>query len=241
MTTINSEITLGALVNAYPGLAGELERRGLDYCCGGQRTLLEACAAQGLDPASTTAELSQAASRTAPAAEWASMDAVALVEHLVATHHAYLWDELPRLSALLAKIVSVHGERHPELVTIAVCFESARADLEPHLLKEERVLFPMIVELAGASIAPRFHCGTLRNPIAMMLHEHDAVGELLAELNRLTNGYLVPDDGCASYVACFDGLAHFEADTHLHIHKENNLLFPMVIRLEQPLAEVATT
>ena len=120
MKTINSAITLASLVNEHPDLAGELERRGLDYCCGGQRTLLEACVAHGLDPASTTAELSQAALRTARAAEWASMDAVALVEHLVATHHAYLWAELPRLSALLAKIVSVHGERHAELAAVAV-------------------------------------------------------------------------------------------------------------------------
>ncbi len=240
MNTINSAITLASLVNEYPDLAGELERRGLDYCCGGQRTLLEACAAKGLDPASTTVELSQAASRTATAAEWASMEAAALVEHLVATHHAYLWAELPRLSALLAKIVSVHGERHPELVGVATCFESVRADLEPHLLKEERVLFPMIVELGGASIVPAFHCGTLRNPISMMLLEHDVVGDLLAELNRLTNGYHVPNDGCASYAACFDGLARLESDTHMHIHKENNLLFPMVVRMEQSFTEAAT-
>lgn len=241
MTTINPAITLASLVNEHPDLAGELERRGLDYCCGGQRTLLEACAAQGLDPASTTAELSDLASRTAPAAEWASMDVVALVQHLVATHHAYLWTELPRLSALLAKIVAVHGERHPDLVGVAACYESVRADLEPHLLKEERVLFPMIVELARSSTVPAFHCATLRNPIAMMLREHDAVGDLLAELNRLTNGYRVPDDGCASYVACFDGLARLESDTHLHIHKENNLLFPMVDRMERSLAQVAAT
>ncbi len=240
MSTINPTITLASLVNEHPDLAGELERRGLDYCCGGQQTLLEACAAQGLDPASTTAELAQAASPTAPKAEWTSMEPVALVEHLVATHHAYLWAELPRLSALLTKIVDVHGERHPELAGVAACYESVRTDLEPHLLKEERVLFPMIVELAGASIVPAFHCGTLRNPISMMLREHDAVGELLAELNRLTNGYRVPDDGCASYAACFDGLARLESDTHLHIHKENNLLFPMVVRMEQSLAGAAT-
>ena len=115
-----------------------------------------------------------------------------------------------------------------------------RADLEPHLLKEERVLFPMIVELAGASGQPAFQCGTLRNPIAMMLREHDAVGDLLAEVHRLTNGFTVPHDGCASYVACFDGLARLESDTHLHIHKENNLLFPMVVRMERSMAGAVT-
>jgi regulator of cell morphogenesis and NO signaling len=164
------------------------------------------------------------------------MGAAELVDHLEATHHRYLHEELPRLSALVAKIVSVHGEHHPELSDIATCYEEIRADLEPHLMKEERVLFPMIRELAVATTATSFHCGTLRNPISVMLSEHDAVGDLLARLHRLTAGYVTPADGCASYVACFAGLAELEADTHLHIHKENNLLFPLVERLEGELA-----
>ena len=107
------------------------------------------------------------------------------------------------------------------------------------MLKEEQVLFPMIRELANASFAPSFPCGTLRNPISVMLREHDQVGELLAELRRLGNQYQPPDDGCASYVTCFAALAELEADTHLHIHKENNLLFPMVERMETALCGAA--
>lgn len=156
----------------------------------------------------------------------------ALVDHLEATHHRYLWNELPRLSELIDKIVGVHGGRHPELADVVGTFAQVRADLEPHLLKEERVLFPMIRELTTSPSSPSFHCGTLRNPISVMLSEHDAVGDLLARLRRLTNGYTPPADGCASYVACFTGLAELEADTHLHIHKENNLLFPMVVEME---------
>ena len=167
------------------------------------------------------------------------MGAAELVDHLEATHHRYLWEEMPRLSALMAKVVAVHGERHPELHAIAACYEEVRADLEPHLAKEEQVLFPMIRELATAPSLPSFHCGTLRNPISVMLREHDAVGELLAELRRLTNGYLAPADGCASYVTCFAALAELEADTHLHIHKENNLLFPLVTRMEANCSEPA--
>jgi regulator of cell morphogenesis and NO signaling len=97
----------------------------------------------------------------------------------------------------------------------------------------------MIRELAAASSAPSFHCGTLRNPISVMLREHDAVGELLAQLRQLTNGYLPPADGCASYVACCAALAELETDTHLHIHKENNLLFPLVLRMESELSGAA--
>jgi regulator of cell morphogenesis and NO signaling len=238
MTTIDPQTTLSSLVNAHPELAREFERRGLDYCCGGGQTLADACVSLGLDSAATLSELT-AVSTPSDVAEWSTMGAGQLVDHLESTHHRYLWHEMPRLSALVAKVVSVHGGRHPELVAIAKCYEEARADLEPHLLREEQVLFPMIRELAGASSAPAFHCGTLRNPISVMLREHDAVGELLGQLRRLTNGYQPPADGCASYVSCFAALAELEADTHLHIHKENNVLFPLVVRMESELSAAA--
>jgi len=235
MLTIDPQMTLGALVTARPELAREFERRGFDYCCGGGRSLAEACDDRGLDPVVTVSELT-AASSTVNAAEWSTMAPAALVDHLESTHHRYLWDEMPRLSALIAKVVSVHGERHPELHTIATCYEEIRGDLEPHMSKEEQVLFPMIRELDGATSPPSFHCGTLRNPISVMMREHDRVGELLLDLRRLTNDYQPPADGCVSYTTCFAALADLEADTHLHIHKENNLLFPMVVRLETELA-----
>lgn len=231
MVKIDLEMKLAEVVDAHPQLAREFERRGLDYCCGGRRTLAEACARQGLDPDLTVAELA-AAAQGSVAAEWTTMTADALVDHLEATHHRYLWDEMPRLSALLDKIVSVHGGRHPELSEISACFAQLRADLEPHMLKEERMLFPMIRQLASATAAASFHCGSLRNPISVMLSEHDAVGDLLATLRQLTGGYQPPADGCSSYIACFAALAELEADTHLHIHKENNVLFPMVMDVE---------
>jgi len=236
MVKIEESTTLAAAVDAFPQLAREFERRGLDYCCGGRRTLGDACALIGLDPATTIAELAGVGATSEPAA-WTTMTADALVDHLEATHHRYLWDEMPRVTALVDKIVTVHGTRHPELREIASCFANVCADLGPHMLKEERVLFPMIRELASTSDGvPSFHCGSVRNPISVMLSEHDAVGELLAELRRLTAGYTPPADGCATYTACFTAMEELEADTHLHIHKENNVLFPMVIQMETELA-----
>ena len=238
MVTIDVSTTLAEAVDAFPQLAREFERRGLDYCCGGQLTLGEACATIGLDAEATVSELSTATMTSQPA-EWTTMTADVLVDHLEATHHRYLWDELPRVTSLIEKIVTVHGARHPELIEIATCFALVRADLEPHLLKEERVLFPMIRELATSTDTPSFHCGSLRNPISVMLSEHDAVGAVLARLHRLTDGYTPPADGCASYAACFAAMAELEADTHLHIHKENNVLFPLVVQLEsEPSATV---
>jgi len=223
---------LGEVVTAHPQLARELERRGLDYCCGGQRSIAEACWAVGLDPASVAADLA-ATSAVSDAEPWSTMGVVDLVDHIESIHHRYLWDELPRLTALLDKIVGVHGARHPELSVVREVFAELRADLEPHLTKEERVLFPAIRELAGADAPPAFAFGSVANPISMMMIEHDRVGELLIHLRAATGDYRVPADGCASYRACFDALGELEADTHLHVHKENNVLFPAVLQLEQ--------
>jgi regulator of cell morphogenesis and NO signaling len=232
-TTISPDSTLGELVTADPSLARHLERHGLDYCCGGSRTIAEACSTHRLDVDEVIAELARTTHAPAPA--WTSMDASELAEHIESTHHRYLWEELPRLSALMDKVESVHGRRHPELTDVGRCFDELRADLQPHLLKEERVLFPMIRELATATTMPSFHCGSVGNPIAVMVREHDTAGELLARLRELTDDYTPPADSCVSYEMLYRGLAELEADTHLHVHKENNVLFPMAEHMEQQL------
>ena len=234
MPPITSQSILADLVTADPSLARQLERHGLDYCCGGTLSIAEACARQGLAVGAVIAELTTDTDQPSPA--WTTMPAGELVDHIEATHHRYLWRELPRLSALIDKVTSVHGSRHPELNDVARCFDSLRADLEPHLVKEERVLFPMIRELVSARVRPTFHCGSLRNPISMMEREHDAAGALLTRLRELTDGYTPPADGCRSYEILYRGLGELEADTHLHVHKENNVLFPMVERIERELA-----
>ena len=129
----------------------------------------------------------------------------------------------------------MHGEAHPELIRVAEVFGEIRADLEPHLRKEEEVLFPMIRSLASATSRPRFHCGSIANPIAVMEHEHVAVGALLEQMRGLTHGYQAPAGTCGSTRALMQGLAALEADTHLHVHKENNHLFPTVLVLEKAM------
>jgi regulator of cell morphogenesis and NO signaling len=166
------------------------------------------------------------------------MGLVELVDQIEATHHAYLHTELSRLEALAEKVTAKHAVRHPELEEVRSTYAELSEDFTPHLTKEERVLFPMIRELATSPTAPTFHCGSLKNPISMMMLEHDGVGELLEKLRALTNGYQTPANGCASYRALYDGLAELEADTHLHVHKENNLLFPAVIALEESWSTV---
>ncbi|MFM8935963.1 MAG: iron-sulfur cluster repair di-iron protein, partial [Vulcanococcus sp.] len=218
-----------------PALTRELERLGLDYCCGGRRSLAQACAERGLDPEAIAAELSSVPVAEAPPADWIGLSPAELVDHLEATHHQFLKRELPRLSELAAKVSRVHGASHPELVQAEAVLAEIRADLEPHLQKEEQVLFPMIRSLASASSRPSFHCGSIPNPITVMEQEHTAVGALLERLRQLTGGYQAPADTCASTRALMVGLAELEADTHLHVHKENNNLFPAVLALEQQL------
>jgi len=232
--TIDPTVTLGTLVTAIPALAAPLDRLGLDYCCGGRRSLGEAVAVAELDLDAVMSELT-AVAVPSEAVDWAEMGPAELVDHLESTHHAYLHEALPRVGALVDKVSAVHGGRHPELDEVRSLFGELRADLEPHLLKEERILFPMIRELAAATAAPSFHCGTLANPIRVMLAEHDTAGDLLARLRAATGDYAVPSDGCASYQALYAGLAELEADTHLHVHKENNVLFPAVLEAERAM------
>jgi regulator of cell morphogenesis and NO signaling len=229
MTDVQNDITLGDLVSTIPGSARVLERFGLDYCCGGRRPLGEACEALGVDAGEVREAIS--ALDPAPEPDWVGMTPGALVDHIQHTHHEYLWAELPRLQALAEKVAGVHGGRHPELVEARIIVGELRADFEPHLTKEERILFPAIRQLASDGAAS-FPFGSIANPISMMLREHDQTGEIIARLRAVTSGYQVPADGCASYAALYQGLEDVERDTHLHIHKENNLLFPAVVALE---------
>jgi regulator of cell morphogenesis and NO signaling len=231
MTTIRADDTLADLVTAHPALATDFERLGLDYCCGGRRTVAQVCGREGLDLDALLTELEMSCSVVAPPA-WTSLGIVELVDHIEATHHVYLWDELPRLTALADKVASAHSGSHPDLIPLRDAVAELRADLEPHLRKEERVLFPMIRQLAVAHEHRALHGGTVADPIRMMKFEHDRVGELLARLRMLSADYVVPADGCPSYAALFVGLEELEADTHLHVHKENNVLFPAAERLE---------
>jgi len=220
--------TLGDLVAERPAVAPALDRLGLDYCCHGDRTIAEAAAVAGLDVSSVVDALDAvgAADDTGETA-WTALALDALADHIESTHHAYLHAELPELVALATKVLSVHGERHAELAAVRRLVDAVVADLEPHLLKEERILFPAIRALAAGQ--REFPFGAVENPIRVMAQEHDAAGELLAELRAVTSGYAVPADACASYTSLYERLEALELDTHLHIHKENHSLFPRAI------------
>lgn len=220
---------IGELAVRSPRLAGVLDRLGLDYCCHGDRTLEAACTEVGLDTGAVIAELRAVPDPGEPE-EWAHLDPAALCDHIESTHHRYLHDELGALDGLADKVEAVHRERHPELVEVRALVAALRADLEPHLAKEEQVLFPAIRALASGA-QRHFPFGTIANPIRVMRAEHDGAGDLLARLRTVTDAYRIPDDACTSYRSLYQRLEAVERDTHVHIHKENNVLFPAALRL----------
>jgi len=224
---IDPAMTLGEIVTFNPSLAVELQRRGFDYCCHGSRTLSAAAGELGLEPATVANELS-AVRGDEPPAEWASLQPAELIDHIVSVHHQYLWDELPRITALVDKIVSVHGGRHPELAEVQRLYGELRADFEPHLTNEEDVVFPELRELTNGSV-PTEPSTKLDDQIAALTDQHEVVGELLEELRRVTDGYTPPADGCATYAETYRALRVLEEDTHVHVHKESNVLIPALL------------
>jgi regulator of cell morphogenesis and NO signaling len=232
-----TETTVREIATTSPAAVRVFEKYSIDYCCGGHRPLDEACREKGLSAEAVLAEVASSARQGDSGRNWARAPLSELITHILTTHHAYLNAELPHLEARLAKIAGKHGEKYPELTRLQDVFAGLKAELESHCGKEEVVLFPAIADLeaaAGEGRAPAPSCfGTVRNPIRMMMHEHDGAGEALREMRRLTQDYAVPEGVCPTFRATYADLEAMERDLHQHIHLENNILFPRAIQLEQ--------
>jgi regulator of cell morphogenesis and NO signaling len=229
--------TVREIALEQPSSIRVFEQFGIDYCCGGRRPLAEACYAGNLEIDAVIAALEDASRAPQDNAEnWSAKSLESLIAHIIATHHAYVKRELPRLAALAQKVVNRHGSTMSELPLIAVTLAQLEEELMHHLAKEEAVLFPYIADLeksiATGSPKPRSCFGTVANPIAMMTQEHDAAGTLLAEIRTLSGNFTSPPDACPTFHAYYGGLKEFEQDLHQHIHLENNILFPRAIELE---------
>lgn len=221
-----------------PAATRIFEKLGIDYCCGGGKSLVDACAKAGVGVEEVLGSLETDArsDEAFTVNEWQTASQAELIAHIVEKHHVFTREELERLEALLAKVCGVHGQNHPELFHIQTQFGKLRADLEPHMLKEERVLFPFIVRMEEATAAnqplPAPPFGTVRNPVRVMMGEHDAAGYILRRMREASSDYDVPADGCISYKTLYSALAALEVDLHQHIHLENNVLFPRAADLE---------
>lgn len=237
MTTIDPQQTLADMVLRQPELAAPMEKFGLDYCCGGNIALVDAVSEAGLDLQEVLDSFSATEKRQGDQ-DWNTLTLKELADHIESTHHAYLHEELPRLCALAEKVEMAHGRNHPELLKLAQVVRAIRADFEPHLMKEEKVLFPLIRQLSDASLMPDVPFGDFSQPIKMMCAEHESTGEFLKEIREITSEYELPDDACTSFTTLYANLQALELDTHTHIHKENNILFPKTLEKEEELSRV---
>lgn len=240
MTTTQS--TLRSIALAQPVAIRVFERFHLDYCCGGNRPLAEACAQKGIPVESVLSALAEATASTPAEADFTSATATELIRHIVGTHHAYIRAELPRLLSLAHRSAAKHGPVHPEIVQIEVQLIQLADELTFHLNKEERILFPYIegLEQSNHNDAPAPHAcfASVESPIQAMVNEHEGAGALLDEMRTATQGFTPPAGACPTLVGLYHGLNAFELDLHRHVHLENNLLFPQAIALEKQIPVV---
>jgi regulator of cell morphogenesis and NO signaling len=222
--------TIAALAIVNPGVIPTLEKLGIDFCCGGSATVEEACRRAGVDPSRVRSLVSEPAKNTGR--QWERESLTALIGFILETHHVFTREAMAAVPPLAAKVRGRHGEAHPETRTVETLVQRLVEDLGPHLLKEEKILFPYVESLELPARAESCF-GTVQNPIRMMMREHEAVGEILVELRAATGGYVAPPDACASFQALYAGLRDLEADLHRHIHLENNILFPGALAVEE--------
>jgi regulator of cell morphogenesis and NO signaling len=238
--------TVREVALSIPAATRVFERLGIDYCCGGNKSLREACnqanlpieqVLQSLQSAASAQSREENAARQGQSADWRSAPVTDLIAHIKHTHHKYVREEIARLAPLFEKVCGVHGDRHVELCEIYREFRALSQELATHMIKEEMVLFPYIERMeeavvAGDPILPA-PFGTVHNPVGQMVHEHDSAGRSLVRVRTFSQAYTPPADACVSYRTLYSALAEFERDLHQHIHLENNILFPRAIEMER--------
>lgn len=232
------QTTVRDIALEQPASIRVFEHFGIDYCCGGRKPLAEACEERSINTEAVLAAIEEATSdgQEQPR-DWTQASLVSICGHIVEKHHAYVRAELPRLEMLAEKVVSRHGKTRPELEQIQQLIGSLGEELLQHLNKEEMVLFPYIKNLERnlESCGPRpLGCfGAVRNPIRVMIAEHDAAGDALAQMRALSAGFIPPEGACPTFRGFYQTLAEFEKDLHQHVHLENNVLFPRAIEMDE--------
>lgn len=242
---ITKEAIVGEIVAQDYRTAAVFKSHGIDFCCKGNRSIEAVSIAKSLSPDSLISELTELQQQTGVATnDYQSWPLDLLADYIEKKHHRYVEATSSQLKQYLAKLCEVHGKQNPELFSIAEQFYASADELAQHMKKEELILFPAIRKMVSAQQnhqkmqAPHF--GTVKNPIQMMMQEHDIEGERFRLIEELSNHYTPPQDGCNTYKVTFALLKEFEDDLHQHIHLENNILFPKAIALEKELAQIGS-
>lgn len=237
---ITEESIIGKLVAQDYRTASVFRNHGIDFCCNGNRTIADACEKKKIESHVLIGKLQQAMQQNnSTAADHNSWPLDLLADYIEKKHHRFVEQKTQEIQPFLSKIVKVHGNLHPELSEVEQLFIGSAGELAMHMKKEELVLFPFIRKMVSAQsvggILHRPSFGTVQNPIAIMHHEHDSEGERFRRISELTQNYTPPADACHTYRVTLALLREFEEDLHLHIHLENNILFPKAVELEKAL------
>lgn len=236
------KITIGEYVAKDFRTAAVFSKYKIDFCCKGNRTIEEACEKKDIDSNQLMEQIDAVlATKNDSVIDFKIWPLDLLADYIEKTHHRYVEEKTQILLPFLDKLCKVHGANHPELFEINELFIGCAGELAQHMKKEELMLFPFIKKMAKASLTeepiakPQF--GTVKNPIAMMMEEHEAEGDRFVKIAALTNNYTPPADGCSTFRVTYAMLADFEQDLHKHIHLENNILFPSAMLLEKKFSE----
>lgn len=240
-TVTDNEETIGQIVARDYRKAQVFKNLGIDFCCGGKKTIAEVCEKKGIDPAEVERQLEAVKGEaTNSENDFQNWDLGFLSDYIINTHHRYVRDNTTFILEIAQKVVRVHGDRHPELVRVAQLFERIGNDLTLHMVKEEKILFPFIKELAqvynSGGMLPSANFGKISVPIQVMDSEHEQVGGDFETIREITGNYTLPPDACSSYTILFKKLEEYENDLHRHVHLESNILFPKAIQLEKELS-----
>ncbi|MGZ3753660.1 MAG: iron-sulfur cluster repair di-iron protein [Mucilaginibacter sp.] len=240
-TTAENAETIGEIVAKDYRKAQVFKNMGIDFCCGGKKTIAEVCEKKGINPEEVERQLALVKGENdSSETDFQKWDLGFLSDYIVNTHHRYVADNTTFIHELAQKVARVHGERHPELVQVAQLFSNIGKDLTLHMVKEEKILFPFIKELAhiyktGGKV-PAADFGKVSVPIQVLDAEHEQVGGDFETIRTITSNYQLPADACTSYTILFKKLEEYENDLHRHVHLESNILFPKAIQLEKELS-----
>lgn len=229
--------TVGAVAAANYRTTEVFTKHGIDYCCGGDKTVAQACTEQGISPTTLLAEITDAIETGGTAHAYNEWALDFLADYIVNEHHAYVRNLSPHLNGMMDAVVAAHSEHHPEVLEIQRIWQTVVGELTMHMQKEELMLFPFIKRLlhsqqTGEQIAPpRF--GSAAELIRQMEEEHESTGDQLAALSELSDGFTPPADACNTFRGLYAYLAEFQKKTIEHVHLENNILFPKTIALEK--------
>lgn len=237
--SITEEKTIAEIVSQNIKASHVFKKYGIDFCCGGGVTVQKACDKKGIEAQLVLEELRHFDIEVEKEYDYNSWPLDVLIDHIIAVHHLYVEENIPLVLQYAEKVAKVHGHHYTETVEIYNLFRIVAGDLASHMKKEELILFPFIKKMVVAQEeglkleVPHF--SEVSNPIAMMEDEHETAGNIFKEIARLTNNYTPPAGACNTFRALYDKLAEFEADLHLHIHLENNILHPKALGMEQML------